>query len=55
MNELLTESELRNLVQQDEGQFVEFKSLWDLSGGTKRMLDRRAVRDLIADGPQFLL
>lgn len=49
MSELFTEAELRELLQRDEGQFVEFKSLWDLSGDTKRCLDRREVRDFIAE------
>ena len=49
MRDLFTEYELRELLQQDEGQFLEFKSLWDLSGGTRKVLDRRAVRDKIAE------
>ncbi len=49
MTVLFTEAELRNLLQQDEGQFLEFKSLWDLSGDTRSVLDRRAVRDVIAE------
>lgn len=48
MRDLFTETELRELLQQDEGQFLEFKSLWDLSGGTRKVVDRRAVRDTIA-------
>ena len=50
MRELFTENELRELLQQDEGQFLEFKSLWDLAGGTRKVIDRRAVRDMIAEG-----
>ncbi len=49
MSELFTEAELRDLLQRDEGQFVEFKSLWDLSGDAPRCLDRRDVRDFIAE------
>ena len=49
MRELFTEPELRSLLQQDEGQFLEFKSLWDLAGGTRKVIDRRAVRDRIAE------
>lgn len=48
MRDLFTEAELRALLQQDEGQFLEFKSLWDLSGCTRKVVDRRAVRDTIA-------
>jgi ATP-dependent DNA helicase RecG len=64
MRELFTESELRSLLQQDEGQFLEFKSLWDRSGGTRKVLERRIVRDMIsqcvaafanADGGTLLL
>jgi len=49
MTDVFSEPELRNLLQHEEGQFLEFKSLWDLSGGTKKMLGRRAVRDFIAE------
>ena len=49
MSELFNESELRNLLERDEGQFLEFKSLWDLSGDSPRALDRRTVRDCIAE------
>jgi ATP-dependent DNA helicase RecG len=49
MRELFTENELRELLQQDEGQFLEFKSLWDLEGDTRKVVDRRAVRDKIAE------
>jgi ATP-dependent DNA helicase RecG len=48
MKPLFNEPELRSLLQQDEGQFLEFKSLWDLTGGTPKVVDRRAVRDMIA-------
>ena len=46
---LYTESELRRLLAQGEGQFVEFKSLWDLSDARRRVLDRAAARSLVAD------
>ena len=49
MTPLLTASELRALLQRDEGQFLEFKSLWDLRAGTRKPLDRRRVRDGIAE------
>src|SRR6266511_2423140 len=45
----LSESELRALLTREEGQFLEFKSLWDLSGGTRRPIERRVVRDVIAE------
>jgi ATP-dependent DNA helicase RecG len=45
----LTAGEVRALVQRDEGQFLEFKSLWDLSGAKPKSLDRRTVRDWIAE------
>ncbi len=48
-NILFTESELRALVAREEGQFLEFKSLWDLSGGSRRALDRRKARDFVAE------
>ena len=46
---LFTESELRALLERDEGQFLEFKSVWDRSGGTRKHLSRRTVRDTIAE------
>jgi ATP-dependent DNA helicase RecG len=45
----LSETELRALLTREEGQFLEFKSLWDLSGGTRRPIERRVVRDMIAE------
>lgn len=45
----ITESELRGLLDREEGQFLEFKSLWDLTGGTRRVLDRRKARDWVAE------
>jgi ATP-dependent DNA helicase RecG len=44
-----TESELRALLARGEGQFIEFKSLWDRSAGAERPLDRRRARDLTAE------
>jgi ATP-dependent DNA helicase RecG len=49
VKDLFTASELRGLLQEDEGQFLEFKSLWDREGGVQKTLDRRAVRDMIAE------
>ncbi|MBE3132988.1 MAG: ATP-binding protein, partial [Acidobacteria bacterium] len=46
---LFTEQELRNLLERDEGQFLEFKSLWDLSTGSRHVLDRRQARDFVAE------
>ncbi|MGQ0536804.1 MAG: ATP-binding protein [Methanobacteriota archaeon] len=45
----LTPTELQDLLQREEGQFLEFKSLWDQSGEQPRVLDRRKVRDAIAE------
>src|SRR6266542_2080941 len=45
----LSESDLRALLTREEGQFLEFKSLWDLSGGTRRPIERRLIRDVIAE------
>ncbi len=46
---LFTEAELRDLLARDEGQFLEFKSVWDRSGDRPKHLSRRAVRDAIAE------
>lgn len=48
-NTLFTEPELRALLEREEGQFLEFKSLWDLSAGSRRTLDRRKARDFVAE------
>jgi len=48
MRQLFTETELHNLLQQEEGQFLEFKSLWNLTGENRKVIDRRTVRDTIA-------
>ena len=44
----LSEAEVRRLLEQEEAQFLELKSLWDLSSDTPRPLDRRKVRETIA-------
>ena len=49
MKVLVTEQELRELLKRDEGQFLEFKSLWDLDNDRSRPLKRRKVRDWIAE------
>lgn len=46
---ILTLDELRRLLEREEGQYLEFKSLWDRSGDPPRLLDRREVRDTIAE------
>ncbi len=49
MKELFTATELKRLISKGEGQFIEFKSLWDLKDGGKKAIDRRTVRNLIAE------
>ena len=44
-----TDAEIRELLERDEGQFLERKSLWDQGPGGPRTLDRRTVRDAIAE------
>ncbi len=44
-----SEVELRAPLERDEGQFLEFKSLWDLSAGGRRALDRRRARGFVAE------
>lgn len=46
---LFTEAELRALLLREEGQVLDFKSLWDKSASPARVVDRRAVRDWIAE------
>lgn len=46
---IYTESELRTLIKYGEGQFLEFKSAWDRSGGQAKPLPRRVIRDKIAE------
>ena len=45
----LSDSELRTILARGEGQFVEFKSAWDLGPTPPKRLPRRALRDKIAD------
>jgi len=47
--QLFSESEIRTLLEKPEGQFLEFKSLWDLSGSAPSPLKRRSVRDTVAE------
>lgn len=49
MKELYSTAELKRLIGQGEGQFIEFKSLWDLKDGQRKSLSRRAVRDFAAE------
>lgn len=46
---VFTEIEIRELLKRREGQYHEFKSLWDRSGAAPRPLDRKKVRDWIAE------
>lgn len=46
---LFTADEIRGLLAHDEGQFLEFKSLWDREQPGPHPLDRRKVRDMIAE------
>lgn len=46
---IYSEQEIRALLERDEGQFLERKSLWDRSSDKPRPLDRRAVRDFVAE------
>ncbi len=47
---LYSEQEIRELLNRDEGQFLERKSLWDQDPEQgRRPLDRRRVRDTIAE------
>lgn len=46
---LFTEAELRALLDREEGQFLEFKSLWDRSEAERRVLPRRRARDFVAE------
>lgn len=49
MTPRFTESELRDILSRGEGQFVEFKSVWDRSADPPKRLERRPVRDMIAE------
>jgi ATP-dependent DNA helicase RecG len=46
---LLTDAEIRELLKRREGQFHDFKSQWDRSVSPPRPLERRKVRDLVAE------
>ncbi len=49
-HDLLSEAELRALLERDEGQFLEFKSLWDQGPpAPPRPLGRRQARDFVAE------
>ena len=48
-NDLYSEDEVRRLLERGEGQFVEFKSLWDRSGTSRRVLDRASARGFVAE------
>lgn len=45
----LTPSEVARLLQQEEGQYLEFKSLWDLGSRKKKLLPRATVRKVLAE------
>jgi ATP-dependent DNA helicase RecG len=44
-----SQQEVRQFLRQDEGQYLERKSLWDRAGDPPRARDRREVRDEIAE------
>lgn len=46
---IFSEAELRDLLGREEGQFLEFKSVWDRETAPPRLLGRRTVRDKIAE------
>jgi ATP-dependent DNA helicase RecG len=46
---LFTEAELRALLQREEGQVLDFKSLWDKSVSPAQVIERRVIRDWIAE------
>lgn len=46
---LFAETELRALLTRKEGQFIEFKSLWDRSQDKPHALKRRQARDTVAE------
>ncbi len=49
MKLLLSEDEVRALLRQEEGQYLEFKSLWDGPPEAKTLLSRKKVREVIAE------
>ncbi len=46
---LYSQQEIEQLLARDEGQYLERKSLWDRSGPAPRLLERRKVRDFVAE------
>ena len=46
---IYSEDELRRLLAGGEGQFVEFRSLWDHGGPRRRVVDRAAARAMLAE------
>lgn len=44
-----TDDDLRALLEREEGQFLEFKSVWDRDTTLHKLLHRRDVRDTIAE------
>ncbi len=46
---LYSEQEIRQLLEREEGQYLERKSLWEQEPNRRRPLDRRTVRDFIAE------
>jgi len=45
----ISPEELRALLQREEGQFLEFKSLWQRDVEPRKTIHRRKVRDLVAE------
>lgn len=48
-DDLYGEEEIRRLLARGEGQFIEFKSLWDRSGANRRVLGRSTARSFVAE------
>ena len=46
---LFSEAEVRSLLERTEGQYLDFKSLWDRTKPTPSPVDRRAARDIMAE------
>jgi ATP-dependent DNA helicase RecG len=44
----ISADELRTLLQREEGQFLEFKSLWQRDNEPRKTVERREVRNLVA-------
>ena len=49
LSDRYTEDEVRRLLGRGEGQLLEFKSLLDRSSGRVRSIERRRLRDLVAE------